>query len=131
MCIHLEKVQNVSKKLESLCYVFLPIRTRTKVSDLVLSLQVDCISFACSSCKIQSVNNGMSLSSLSEHKYSPSRIINIVPKMCTIHQSQVFGKPPYAVHVARWIRKRVTEKSRHFFAFSTMIARRAALQYTQ
>ena len=44
-----------------------------------------------------------------------------------IHQSQVDGKPPYIEHVTMCIKKSVTEKSKHFLDFSTMIASNIAL----
>mmetsp|Transcript_22626 Transcript_22626/g.42638 ORF Transcript_22626/g.42638 Transcript_22626/m.42638 type:complete len:91 (-) Transcript_22626:365-637(-) len=39
-------------------------------------------------------NNGISLSSLLEQKYSPNTTIIIIPRMCMIHQSHVEGNPP-------------------------------------
>lgn len=69
-----------------------------------------------------STSNGISLSSLFEQKYSPSTTISIMPRMCMIHQSHVEGNPPYTEQRATCIMKSVTEKSRHFFDFSTMIA---------
>lgn len=50
----------------------------------------------------------------------------IMPRMCTIHQSQVPGIPSYKQQHRRWIRNSVTEKSRHFFDFSTISAKRTA-----
>ena len=78
-------------------------------------------------CWPHSSNNGISLNSFKEHKYSPTRIITIVPSMCTIHQSSFTGIPEYQMHEKRWMRNRVTEKSKHFFDFSTIIANSTAL----
>lgn len=74
-----------------------------------------------------SCNSGISLSSFFEHKYSPRTTIEIIPITWMIHQSQVDGNPPYIVHVTICIKKSVTEKSRHFLDFSTIIASNTAL----
>ena len=39
-------------------------------------------------------NNGISLSSFLEHKYSPNNTMMIMPVKLTIHQSHVDGNPP-------------------------------------
>ena len=72
-------------------------------------------------------NNGISLNSLLEQKYSPSNTIIIMPNICIIHQSQVDGKPPYIEHNMMCIMNSVTEKSKHFFDFSTINANSNAL----
>lgn len=72
-------------------------------------------------------SKGISLSSFFEHKYSPNTTIRIIPMMCIIHQSQVDGNPPYIEHKMMCIIKSVTEKSRHFFDFSTINANIIAL----
>jgi hypothetical protein len=74
-----------------------------------------------------SCKSGISLSSFFEHKYSPNTTIEIIPIVWIIHQSQVDGNPPYIVHVTMCIKKSVTEKSRHFLDFSTLIASNTAL----
>lgn len=78
--------------------------------------------------KVYKDSKGISLNSFLEHKHSPNKIMIIIWAIFTIHQSQVDGIPPYNVQAKVCIAKRVTEKSRHFFAFSTMMAKRTALQ---
>lgn len=48
--------------------------------------------------------------------------MTIIPIICIIHQSQVDGNPPYIEQKMMCIMNSVTEKSRHFLDFSTMIA---------
>ena len=71
--------------------------------------------------------SGISFNSFNEHRYSPSKIMTIVPRIWTIHQSQLEGTPSYQQQDTRWIMNKVTEKSKHFFDFSTMIANNKAL----
>lgn len=77
---------------------------------------------------VHNTNNGISLNSRFEQQYSPSNTMSIIPNICIIHQSHVDGQPSYTEHRRICIRKRVTEKSRHFFDFSTMIASNNDLQ---
>lgn len=69
----------------------------------------------------------MSLSSFFEHMYSPKTTIRIIPIIWMIHQSHVEGNPPYIAQKMTCMTKRVTEKSRHFFDFSTINASIIAL----
>ena len=70
----------------------------------------------------QRTNSGISLSSFFEQKYSPKTTMTIIPIICIIHQSHVDGNPSYIEQTMMCIIKRVTEKSRHFLDFSTIIA---------
>ena len=75
-------------------------------------------------------NNGISISSLLEHKYSPNTTIIIKLNTCTIKKSEdeKTSEPNPNQQMIQWTKNSVIEKSRHFLLFSTIIASKKDLK---